>query len=159
MDSKGQIKMFETLGVLVVFFFLLAVGFAFYFQAQKSSIMRSAEVGYEQQAFNTALKAMYLPELDCSFLSAHRENCVDLMKAREFAKLKHNASALQFYYEEFGDAKIVLREVYPGFESIVLYDNPPPELSQQIVIKSPILIYDALTDTYKFGLLEVLKYV
>ncbi len=158
---KGQIKMFETVGVLVVFFFLLSVGFAFYFQMQKSSVSKDVEESLQQKSFNTALKAMYLPELDCSFLVAQRDNCIDLIKADEFSGLvSNNESAALFYYEEFGNSRISLRQVYPSMFDLVLYESKPSGKPVQVIsTQTPILIFNPSKLSYGFGILEVLRYV
>lgn len=165
---RGQIKMFETIGVLVVFFFLLTAGFAFYFQVQKSSISKNIEESYQQRAFNTALKAMYLPELDCSFLVTQRENCIDKIKAERFSSLaRDNSSAATFYFEEFGDSTLSVKQVYPAGATIVLYSSKPeidpitgdPSSAESINTQTPILLYDAVRDDYLFAILEVTKYV
>ena len=42
-NRKAQIKMFETIAVLVIFFFLIVIGVSFYFVMQSSSYNRQVE--------------------------------------------------------------------------------------------------------------------
>ncbi|RMD58329.1 hypothetical protein D6825_01220 [Candidatus Woesearchaeota archaeon] len=160
-SQKGQIKMFETVGVLVVFFLLLGVSAVFYFYAQESSLRKTARAGQQQLAFDTWQKALHFPELDCSFLLSQKETCIDILKAQAFSSLMQlNASAFQFYFTEFGDSRISVEQVYPQEigKEWVLYDSGTGK-GEQIASRSPILLYDALEDEYAFGVIEVLRYV
>ncbi len=155
---KGQVKMFETIGVLIVFFFLLIAGSVFYFGAQTSSIEKERVRAQEQKSLQIVLKALYLPELDCSFLKTQKENCVDVLKLAEFSRLLRNESVRQAYYEEFGDALVTVSEVYPRGRSVVLY-NVTPQVERDVrVTRSPMLVFDPVQDTYAFGVIEVRVY-
>lgn len=167
--------MFETVGVLVVFFFLLGLGSLFYFGAQRTSLQREQAQAAEQQAFQIVLKALYLPELDCSFLVTQRDNCIDKLKMAELSELmRRNDTAKQDYFAQFGFAKITVGQKYPLSDepTLVLYSNVPSEVrtvggverevevfNTRTVTQSPILLYDAIRDEYNFGVIEVSVYV
>lgn len=155
---RGQIKMFETVGVLVVFFFLLIGGSVFYFGAQTSSLEKDRVEAQEQESLQIVLKSLYLPELDCSFLKTQKENCVDVLKVEHFSRLLRNESVMQSYYEEFGDATIRISEIYPEGRSFVLYNNTPAEFRDVRVTRSPVLVYDSIQDIQRFGVIEVRVY-
>jgi len=157
---RGQVKMFETVGVLVVFFFLLAIGSVFYFGAQQTSIERERTAASEQYALQIVLKTLYLPELDCSFLVTQKDNCIDKIKLAEMSTLLATSEqAQEDYFDEFGFAKITVTEAYPGNESTTLYENVPDEYTGQLSTQSPILLYNAFNDHYAFGVIEVNVYV
>ena len=172
-NPRGQIKMFETVGVLVVFFFLLATGSIFYFGAQKSALQKEKIKASEQYAFQIVLKSLYLPELDCSFLVTQKDNCVDRIKLNALAQLiATDNKAKTDYYSEFGYATINVSEAYPGNSTWTLYENVPterkkiqgiekevPTYTAKLTTQSPILIYDAWQDSYAFGVIEVAVYV
>ncbi len=172
-NPRGQIKMFETVGVLIVFFFLLFTGSIFYFSAQKSSLQKEKVRASEQYAFQIVLKALYFPELDCSFLVTQRDNCVDRIKLEKLSRLiAANETVLNDYYNDFGYAKITVSEAYPGIANWTLYENVPtetriekgkeievPSYIDKLTTQSPILIYDAWLDNYAFGVMEVAVYV
>lgn len=156
---KSQIRMFETVAVLVVFFFLLMAGSMFYFSAQKSSIVKEAVRAADQSALQVVLKSLYLPELDCSFMKTPRENCVDMLKVDELSKLLKNDTVRQDYFSEFGFAVINISMIYPRGDYIVVYNNTPSEYKDARVTQSPILMYDPFSDEYRFGIIEVKVYV
>ena len=155
--TRAQIKMFETIGVLVVFFFLLATGSVIYFGAQKSALQKEKVKASEQYAFQIVLKSLYLPELDCSFLVTQRDNCVDKIKLAKFSRLVQNAST--DYFSEFGYATITVTEAWPQETKWKMYETIPPEYISKLVTQSPILLYDAWKKEYAFGVIEVAVYV
>ncbi len=158
--KRAQIKMFETVGVLVVFFFLLATGSIFYFGAQKSALQKEKIAASEQYAFQIVLKSLYLPELDCSFLVTQRDNCVDTIKLNALSQLiTRDNTAKTDYFSEFGYATINVSEAYPGNNTWTLYENKPDQYISKLVTQSPILLYDAWQDSYAFGVIEVAVYV
>ncbi len=159
-NPRGQLKMFETIGVLIVFFFLLFTGSIFYFSAQKSALQKEKVKASEQYAFQIVLKALYLPELDCSFLVTQRDNCIDRIKMQKLSQLiAKNETVRNDYYTDFGFADITVAEAYPGSTNWTLYANIPEEYFDKFVTQSPILIYDAWLNTYAFGVMEVAVYV
>ncbi len=165
--------MFETIAVLIVFFFLLATGSIFYFAAQQSALQKERVKASEQYAFQIVLKSLYMPELDCSFLVTQKDNCVDKIKLTKLSTLiLENEQAQTDYFNEFGYATITVTEAFPGIGNWTLYDNIPTELKKidgvekevpsytaRLVTQSPILLYDAWQDNYAFGIIEVAVYV
>jgi hypothetical protein len=156
---RGQLKMLETIGVLIVFFFLLFTGSVFYFAAQKSALQKEKVKASEQYSFQIVLKSLYLPELDCSFLVTQRDNCVDRIKLQKLSQLiAANETVKADYYTDFGFADITVTEAYPGNSTWRLYSSVPDEYVDKLVTQSPILIYDAWQDAYAFGVMEVSVY-
>jgi hypothetical protein len=159
-NKRAQIKMFETVGVLVVFFFLLAVGSVIYFGVQKSALQKEKVRASEQYAFQIVLKSLYLPELDCSFLVTQKDNCIDKIKLAKLSNLiKNNEDVLLDYFNDFGYAEITVEEAFPGSDMWKLYQNIPPDYTGKLSTQSPILLYDAWQDAYAFGIIEVDVYV
>lgn len=156
--AKAQIKMFETIGVLIVFFFLLVVASSFYFKMQQSSIQKQLDKKTELEALQTVHKALAMPELDCSFINVQRENCFDLLKTKAFADMLQKETAKQDYFRTFGFATITVRQIYPAGEAVVLYNNTLPKYKRMIATQSPILLYNATTGSYAFGAIEVMSY-
>jgi len=160
MNPRGQVKMFETIAVLIVFFFLLFTGSIFYFGAQKSSLQKEKTAASEKYAFQIVQKSLYMPELDCSFLVTQKDNCIDKIKLTKLGQLiTTNEKAQEDYYNEFGYATITVNEIYPGQTTQTIYNNTPTEYSGKLASQNPILLYDALQNEYAFGTIEVNVYV
>lgn len=157
---KAQVKMFETIGVLIVFFFLLITASVFYFRAQSSSLEKERFIAGEKYAFQIVLKSLYMPELDCSFLVTQKDNCIDKIKLDLLSELmEENEDVKNDYFSEFGFATITVNEVWPTSHYWKLYENRPDGEYDELATQSPILIYDAWQDTYAFGVMEVRVYV
>jgi len=73
--TKAQIKMFETIGVLVIFFFLLVAGVAFWFNVQQRGLQKQLARMDDLQSIQVVQRALFMPELDRSFVSVQKENC------------------------------------------------------------------------------------
>lgn len=159
---KAQLKMFETIGVLVVFFILLFAGIAFYFTAQTSAVQKEKREAQNQYAYQLSLRALNLPELDCSFLVTKRDNCVDSYKLSIFSKLlaqdADGDETRRLYFPEFGYSTITIKPIYPSGAARILYNNVLPEFSDNLTNKNPILIYHPLRDEYSFAFMEVNVY-
>lgn len=158
--KRAQIKMFETMAVLVIFFFLLVGGAAFYFQVQKSSVQRDIAKQQQLDAFQVVQKSLFLPELDCSFVSIQKDNCFDKLKVRELSALLSNPENEGFlidYFSVFGFADIRIVQVYPEDEAFAytLYSNIPDKFSSVLKTQSPVLLFDAFKRRYDFGIIEV----
>jgi len=157
-SRKAQIKMFETLAVLVVFFFFLIFGASFYFKIQENSLLRELERTSQLQAIQIAQKSLTMPEMDCSFAGVQRENCIDLQKVERFTDLLSvNENAQIEYFKTFKQSKITVTQVYPPVAAEwVVYERPETEESRAIQI--PSLIYDSRNNIYNFGYIEVRVY-
>lgn len=151
--------MFETVGVLVIFFILLAIGISFYFGIQQSTLQKERIQAGQQHALQVVLKSLYLPELDCSLLGTQRENCIDIIKLQEFSELLRLSDAQNHYFGEFGYSTILIHEIYPNNTTTQLYTKPADTYTQRIKSQQPILLYSSRTKTYAFGVIEVDTYV
>ena len=155
--AKAQIKMFETVGVLVVFFFLLVVGAVFYFNVQESAMEKELKKQVLLRSLQAAQRATFLPELDCSFLSVTKENCFDLRKLEVFPDLVEERE--QDYFRMFGYANITVKKVFPESDDFYLmYIKTLDEYSDATKSLIPVLLYDPVLRTYDFGVIEVTTY-
>jgi len=157
--KKAQIQMFETVGVLVVFFFLLVAGAVFYFNIQKSSMQKELVQQAQLRSLQSAQRAVFLPELDCSFARVTRDNCFDRFKIAALHEIIANDDhTRQVYTRSFGYANISVTEVFPGSGTTVIYDYPPEEYRGILKSQLPVLLYDPVTWDAAFGIMEVTTY-
>ncbi|HSU73223.1 MAG TPA: hypothetical protein VLJ21_05240 [Candidatus Binatia bacterium] len=153
--KRAQVKMFESLAVLVVFFFFLIFGASFYFKLQESSVKRQMEENAQLKVIQIAQKSLTLPELECSRIGVQRENCVDELKARKFAELLTNENVQVDYFKTFEYAKVSVHKIYPDADEVVIYDKEDPNRQESRVAQIPVLLYLPETNHYAFGYLEV----
>ncbi len=155
-SKKAQIKMGETMAILVIFFFLLVIGMSFYVKVQKFSIGRQVEGAKEMEAIQIAQKASFMPELQCSFKNIPIDNCYDISKILFFRQSLDDQRRFLEYTDVFGNSEIWVEELYPtpgNVESI--FDNPLPGYVQARLTRVPISLYNPRTRDYSFGILYI----
>ncbi|RLE48361.1 hypothetical protein DRJ25_00030 [Candidatus Woesearchaeota archaeon] len=156
--KKAQMRVLESVAVLIVFFILMVIGSSVYFGMQNSKLKKDRVVFEDSEALRALVKLQSLPELDCSFASAHTINCFDLFKLQAFSNLTKSESAQEFYYPLFGDAVISVKVVFPLERNFTLYDVHPVEFKSLVRKTMPVLVYDPVLSRYYFGLSELIKY-
>ena len=74
-NKKSQIKMGETLAVLIIFFFLLMFGYSFYAGIQQRNFIQELAQVESLRAIQLAQRVYYLPEIQCSSGYDARHSC------------------------------------------------------------------------------------
>jgi 4-hydroxyphenylpyruvate dioxygenase-like putative hemolysin len=146
--KKAQVQMIETIGVLIVFMILVVFGFIFYSQVQKSTFETKETEFSQLSAIEVAQKALFMPEIKCPL---DVEGCVDYLKMQAASNVMDEHRV--FYYDIFGYANITVQEVFPEKNSWTIYQNIYN--SSRSSTRIPINIYDADTDSYRFGIMVV----
>lgn len=168
-SRKSQMKMLETIAVLLVLFILIAIGSIFYFKLQSSSVKETTKERAKQHAIEIAQSAMFLTEIQCTNNNVAVSNCVDWYKADALKtaieldpNLKNN-----YYFELFKYSNITVYQIYPVEtnplkSSVVAYDFQPPNLKSEEAFRVPVLIYNpdyrSEKNVFAFGYLEVIVY-
>ena len=157
--KKSQIKMGETIAILVIFFFLLVFGFSFYVRMQKQSFKRLEQKQLDLKAVQIAQKASFFPELQCSFKNVMQDNCFDLLKMEAFNSTMGNEDIKADYYDDFEYSDIRATKIYPPpIKTYPLYENSLAGSSINLSTRVPISLYNATSKQYYFGMLEVFTY-
>ena len=162
-NRKGQIKLFESIAVMFIFFLLVAGGFAVYGNFAKYNINQEQSLIESKRAIETAQLVALLPEFICS-KEIVKENCFDLYNVKSFASYMNNTAEtndLMYYFDLFHFSTISLEvfdlreknsSIYP------IYDNPLPEYSSKLNLYFPINVYEPVLDIMNFGILTVEVY-
>ncbi len=150
--KTAQIKMFETIAVLVIFFIIILFGFIFYTRVQESTFAAELEEKTILNAIDLSQSVFFLPELQC--IGEHKIDCIDILKLDAARNIISSNRA--DYFDLLGYSNIYVEEIYPeSTASILLYDSPKTEDKGQISTQFPISLYDARTDAYSFGVLYI----
>lgn len=157
--KKAQIKMFETIAVLLIFFVLIGLGLIFYVQVYSGSIEKTGEEYFELKAIQTAQLVSFLPELQCTSPTAMNiveDNCFDLLKVNALTEIIENDPKLrnEYYYDLFGSSKISIEQIYPSEMNWEIYNKSSNKKSKSS-IKIPILLYNATSNRNNFGVLNI----
>ena len=167
-ERKAQIQMTET--IFVVFFILIIIllGFVAYSKFQEQHIIEQKKILKRMQLIELAHRLSSWSELECSVVGTTEFVCLDvtkLMVFEDFIKESKNKSsyARNYYFDLLRNSKITVTEIYPshthtlGKDYWVLYENPGT--TQTISpISVPVSLYNPLTKTYAFGIMELLVY-
>lgn len=171
-QKTAQIKMFETIAVLIIFFILLAAGFAFYSNFERHSIKTEQMEQESKEAIEIAQRASLIPELICSSETV-TDNCFDLYKVMSFSEMIPNESNMDermYYYYLFGLSNITItvhplknfeREGYVLNDSrkrFSIYENIPNTYTSKSVLFYPIIVYEPIYEINHFGVLRVEVY-
>lgn len=160
-NRKAQIKMAETMAIMIVFFFLLVFGFSFYAKIQNHYFAKEMDKQLKLKALQITQKASYLPELQCSIQNIQYDNCFDVQKAEIFYKLTHgddgqtpNVGLIADYYEIFGFSTLYIEEVYPENKTIYVYNQ---SLDDGDILTSmvPVSLYDGRDNKYSIGVMYI----
>ncbi len=160
MRKKAQIKMFETIAVIIVFFFILVFGMVYYNSTQIRELERMKSEDSQLRAIEIIKTVTYLPELECSKTDS---NCIDLLKLQNFEDFSEGNKL--YYYNIFFSSNISVRQLYPApdialgeKEEYQIYYNPNNRSRSTVSSFIPVLIYDPLNKKYRAGVLQVELY-
>ncbi len=163
-SKKGQVKMFESIAVLIIFFFLLSFGFTFYGKMQQISNMKKMRQATEIDTVSLAIKTSNLAELQCSIKNVGEPNCYDWYKIKAFQHMLQDSENNEFltdhYYQKLGYSRIELNIIYPDHDSILLY-NRTRDLAEgggSIVTLMPISVYNPTDKKHRFAYLNITYY-
>ena len=164
--KRSQIRIGESMAVMIVFFFMLLFGYAFYIKIQQNSFYKEVREISEHRAIQVAQRVYFLPELQCSKgYRLVRESCYDKLKVNEFKKLLDQTPDIKrlFYRNILDISEINISQVYPDSSySHIIYDytdvaEDTGRQSKEVVLM-PISLYDPSTRSYSFGYLKVTYY-
>ena len=148
----------ETIAVLIIFFFLLMFGFAFYAKVQEKLTQDRYTENLNLKVLQITQKASYPPELQCSTMNVREDNCFDRHKVEVFYDLiKDNTTYIAQYYDIFGFSTIVLEEIYPNPDEdpYIIFNHSMEGSSQTLSSMVPVSIFDGSANTYAIGLLKI----
>lgn len=160
-STKAQVKFFETIGVLIIFFMLLVISFVFYMNYQKGQFRIQQEQKAVLASTEMASKSFLMPEFDCSILGAKVPNCYDKFKLRAFEALVKDSEAVRTnYFSIFGFATINITNVQPGGEYFTVYDSRPlGKEPKRNIYRTTSCLLDPISGACSFGVVEVTTYV
>ncbi len=168
--------MAESLGILIVFFFLLILGFSFYTKFAETQYEGKRLEGLQKKAVDAAQIIGFLPELKCSLGAAEEvivtDVCIDKYKLESAQDIINNNK--DYYYDILGFSEISVIQIYPTEpddteKTWVLYEKTTQEYSRKTRVYIPVSLYNttaeiklALTEihsVYAFGYMKVDVYL
>jgi len=160
--KKAQVRITETIAILIIFFILVMFGIIFFSQIQRTTFDQRTIQAAGERAVSTSLNALFLPELSCTKGdNVEIKDCIDILKLEAAAVVV--ASNTDYYFDIFQYATIHVEELYPvprKPQEWVLYsktrdDIVPDEFTPKATTPVPVSLYDPLTRENYFGVLII----
>jgi len=162
-NLKSQMQMMETIGVLFIFFMLVAFGFKFYGVVMQKNYEKMLYEQFQLDTIQAAQSVAFMPELKCSEdVVKEREDCIDILKLFG-AKAIINDHKTD-YYDTFGYAKITIDQIYPesvpdflGNDPWTIYDNSLPEsdIKEKSIVRIPVALLNPKNGHVYLGIIIV----
>jgi hypothetical protein len=158
--KKAQIKLFESIAILVIFIILVAIGIRFYSSAQINSL-REAQTRFSRlDSVKTSIIISNMPEISCSFEGITDTSCTDLYKVKAWVELNADTTDLSFkdfYYRQLGASLIVVHELYPEDIPYIIYNQSTQQTSSDYLM-IPTVIHRPSNKNNHFGILAIRTY-
>ncbi len=153
--KHAQIKMFETIAILIIFFFLVTFGFIFYAKIEK--VNQKAELAEKtvENAVRIAQEVYHLPELQYTEYNDPK-GAIDQLKLQKAENIFEQRK--EYYFNSLGYVNISIEYIYPNHYTRILYDFPKND-SELIPTPLPILIRDPISGNNTFAILHVGVYI
>ncbi len=153
-STRAQLKLGESIVILIIFFFLLMFGMVAYVKWSITEADRRATEAKSLIAVSTVQLVSFLPELQCTVEGNEDYNCVDLYKAKAISGVPDTQKAI--YGTMFPRTQIILHKIFPEAEQIPLYGGQHSGNSYFFPV--PVAIYDPEADLYYFGYINLTVY-
>jgi hypothetical protein len=156
--KRGQIKMFESIAMLLVFFFLVAIGLKFYGNIELANLKQAKERFADLDSVKMAIILANLPELKCSTQNVYRGACVDIYKVRAWEEEAGKDPARSYYFDLLGHSTITLEEwqgTSLAWEAHVLHNETPPGNYSTSLTPLPVTVWNPQQRRHTFGVLYV----
>jgi hypothetical protein len=165
--KKAQLKIGESILVLLIFFILLTIGLIFYAKVQSHVSEKEMDQFNAKRTIDMALAVKFLPELQCTMQATEEFDCIDALKLRAFKEMmqnNENPSYRRYFARMFPNAKISIKQSFvpmgvilpPDLEEggVLLFNNTYTGEAEATGIQRlslPVTIYDPITDSNSFG--------
>ncbi len=160
-NTGGQIKMIESVFVVIIFMIILMVGLVYFSRFQRSEAEYLSTEKDLKESIQLAQTFASLPEVSCTENNVVRENCVDLAKLRAMNNLSR--TELSYYFDLFRYGTVSVIKIFPQDmdegKRWVIYNKTRPD-ADYFSTAIPMALYDSedpRKPTY-FGLMEVTFY-
>jgi Na+-transporting methylmalonyl-CoA/oxaloacetate decarboxylase gamma subunit len=157
---KGQMKMVESVFVVIIFMIILVIAIVFFSRFQRSESQFLATEKTLKESIQLAQTFASLPEVACTESGVVRENCIDLLKLQGMNDVSR--TELSYYYDLFKYGTVTVVKIYPDTDDDAgqrwtIYNKTKPGTGY-FSTAIPMTLYDPTLDQRYFGLMEVRFY-
>ncbi|MFA6888781.1 MAG: hypothetical protein WC254_04770 [Candidatus Woesearchaeota archaeon] len=143
---------------MIIFFILLAGGMVFYAKISSYTSKQQQEENQDVNAISIEQRIRHMSEIACTTDAVVIFDCYDLSKIHALEQVIPNHN---LYYESiiFKNSKVTITSVYPTEDEILLFE--PGDTNQSMSsqpFRTPVTLYDPVSDTTNFGYITVEVY-
>ncbi len=155
---KAQIKMIESVFIIIIFVIILMIVIVFFARFQRSDVQFTRTEQSLRDSVQMAQIFSSLPEVACTESNAIRENCIDILKLETMDSL--SSSELVYYYDLFRFGTVTIEQIYPedGLGRHWVIYNVTRENAGFFSMAIPMALYDPVEGRNNFGIMEVRFY-
>lgn len=155
--KKSQLKLGESIAVLIIFIILFVFGLFFYSRARMSSLSRQDLKYYEQQLMIVSQRMTYLPEIQCTSFNHIEMLCIDKYKLKSFSDSLLEDDIKEYYSSIIPSTEINITKIYPvqqNPESYIISTTPLQPTGFETVF-IPITLLDPINNHYSMAMMRV----
>jgi len=159
--KKSQIKIGESIAVLMIFFVLVVIGIVFWSRYSQVQMKGQQEMDLQSMAIKVAQTVTFLSELQCSTLEVIQFSCFDLYKIdamKDLLMTNPEKNRTSYYFDIFGFSNITIYSIYPNEISWNIYDFPGGNITGYVSTQVPVSILDPVNNVFSFGYIDVRLY-
>jgi len=158
---RSQMKIGESIVILVIFMFLVMFGLIFYVRFYLINWDQASAEKAELLAIQAVQKVQTMPEFQCSIRGNIKFHCIDLLKLNTFKEMDDDKKLI--YKSIFPQTHISIYQIYPETEtpeakSWKIYGGDISSEKTQLLFYVPVALYNA-TDgdfgTFNFGYINI----
>jgi len=153
-SQKGQIRLFESIAVLLVLVFLFVFGIQYYAGVQKNAYERMSDQFNRLDSIKAANQIMSSPFLVCSTRNIRSGLCLDKYKLQAVS----DPDADIPWPSGVALMNIRVEQTYPSLDSWQITNYQPAQNVSSFATQFPVVIYDPFTFTNTFGFIEIRTY-
>ncbi len=153
---RAQMKMGESIAILIIFMFLVVFGLVFYIRFSLSNLDKKAAEKADLLAIQAVQQVQTLPEFQCSVRGKVEFHCIDMLKLDAFSRLPPND--LQIYTSIFPQTYITVYQIYPTSRTWKIYGGEIPKKKTQLAFYVPVGLFNATEGdmgTVNFGYVNI----
>lgn len=158
-NKKAQIQMGESIFVVIIILLLIIFGIVFASHAQEDEVVKKTAEFQDLDAITLSKYASSLAELQCSLLDVTELSCLEIGKMDAFVNVtqKYPEISAEFYFSQFGNANITVKEIYPRNRTWNIYYNGLENNTQGKIKRTmiPVSLYNGITKRKSFGVLMI----
>ena len=159
-SKKSQIKMFESIAVLMIFVFIIAIGLKFYVNSQFAYLKDAERKFTDLDSVKVSVILSNLPELSCSMQGVSKYACIDLFKVKSWNYLlkQGDKDFFNYYSPLVGYSEIYVERIYPktGDDVWVIYNASRD--SGFDYARVPVILHNPLSKKNELGILHIKTY-